>query len=226
MKSFIVGIALAATAATASAQDVGSPVTSGRSSFYVGPYAGYMLFGNLADYPNDDLSLSLENGLFVGAQAGFSFTPNVALLANLGYSKSKFVSKRSQVIGGGTNTTVNQNQDVGTYLYDADLQFRLPFLANRMGSTVAPFVQAGLGQIKYTYNTSSLTASTSESDTKFTYNAGVGVDLQVRPNIGLRLMAKDYITSFDFDKYYDVDNSRKSRIANNVALTAGLNFGF
>jgi hypothetical protein len=39
-------------------------------------------------------------------------------------------------------------------------------------------------------------------------------------------MAKDYITSFDFDKYYDVANSTKSRVSNNLAFTAGLNFGF
>ena len=222
MKSLIVGIALAASATVASAQT--APVTTqGHGSFYVGPYAGYMYFGNLQDYSNGS-SLSLENGFFYGAQAGYSFSPNVALLANLGYSNSKFVSKSSTTAGNGTN--VNESQNIGTYLYDGDIQFKLPFLANSMGTSIAPFVQAGLGQIKYTYNASRLNAGTNQSDTKFTYNAGAGVDFQVRPNIGLRLMAKDYITSFDFDKYYDVSNSTKSRIANNIALTAGLNFGF
>ena len=87
-------------------------------------------------------------------------------------------------------------------------------------------MQAGLGQIKYTYNSSRLNASTSQSDTKFTYNVGAGVDFQVRPLIGIRLMVKDYITSLDFEHYYNITSGSKSNTANNLALTAGLNFGF
>jgi len=222
MKSLIVGLAFAASATVASAQSV--PVsTQGHGSFYVGPYAGYMWFGNLRDYGNNR-SLSLENGFFYGGQAGYSFSPNIAVLANLGYSNSKLVNKETGVAGNSTN--INESQNIGTYLYDGDIQFKLPFLTNGMGTSVAPFVQAGLGQIKYTYNSSRLNASTSESDTKFTYNVGAGVDFQVRPLIGIRVMVKDYITSLDFNKYYDIDNGSKSNTANNIALTAGLNFGF
>jgi opacity protein-like surface antigen len=222
MKSLIVGLAFAASATVASAQM--APVTTqGHGSFYLGPYAGYMYFGNLQDYGNGR-SLSLENGFFYGAQAGYSFSPNVALLANLGYSNSKLVNKESSQAGSGSN--INESQNIGTYLYDGDIQFKLPFLANSMGTSIAPFVQAGLGQIKYTYNSSKLTASTNESDTKFTYNVGAGVDIQVRPLIGVRLMVKDYITSLDFNKYYNITSGSKSNTANNLALTAGLNFGF
>lgn len=198
----------------------GMAVTNGHGSFYVGPYAGYIRFGKL-----DDLSggakLSLENGFFYGGQAGYSFSPNISLVANLGYTRSKFVFKDVN----NTSADVNVSSDLGTFLYDGDVQFRLPIVANTMGSTVAPFAQLGLGQIKYSYD-DRVTQGGSRNQTNFTYNVGLGTDVQIKKLIGVRLMAKDYITSFDFNKYYDASNSTKSRVANNLAFTAGLNFGF
>ena len=198
----------------------GKAVTSGHGSFYVGPYAGYMRFGKLDDASNGG-KVSMENGLFYGAQAGYSFSPNVSVVANLGYTRSKFIVRDAP----GSTTPTNISSDLGTFLYDGNVQFRLPFIANSMGTTVAPFAQLGAGQIKYSFN-DRLNAGVDQSDTKFTYNVGLGTDLQIRKLIGVRLMAKDYITSFDFDKYYDVASSTKSRVSNNLAVTAGLNFGF
>jgi len=233
MKSLFVGaLALSMfTAASASAQvttpgqdNPGEPVTSGHGSLFVGPYAGYMIFGDLFDLgPNpvtgENRDYSLENSFFYGAQAGYSFSPNFTLIANLGYSKSKFVFKDA----GGGGGDVNASPDLGVFLYDANLQFRLPFVANKVGSTVAPFAQLGIGQIKYTFDTDD---AFSEGDTDIAFNAGVGIDFQIRKAIGLRVMVKDYITSLEFNDLDDTNDGTKAKTANNIAITAGLNFGF
>ena len=121
----------------------------------------------------------------------------------------------------------NLSGDLGIFFYDASLQFRLPFLAGRAGSMVAPFAQVGAGAIKVTPDFDDFRGSGS---TTAAFNAGLGVDFQLNQVVGLRLMAKDYITSLDWDEFDDVDNeiraNRKNNVANNIALTAGLNIGF
>jgi opacity protein-like surface antigen len=225
--SAVIAAAVALPASAAHAQvttpgrnEPGTAVTAGHGSFYVGPYAGYIRFGKLDDLSNG-AKLSLENGFFYGGQAGYSFSPNVSVVANLGYTRSKFVAKDVN----GTSSNVNVSSDLGTFLYDGDVQFRLPIIASPMRNTFSPFAQLGVGQIKYSYD-DQIGAGGSRNQTKFTYNVGLGADLQFAKLIGIRLMAKDYITSFDFNKYYDVNNTTKARVANNIALTAGLNFGF
>jgi len=205
--------------------ETGNVVTRGHGSFYVGPYAGYIRFGKLDDLSNGG-KLSLENGFFYGGQAGYSFSPNVSVVANVGYTRSKFVAKDMPVSAPTSGTsTVNLSSDLGTFLYDGNVQFRLPIVASTMGNTFSPFAQLGVGQIKYSYD-DQIGAGGSRNQTRFTYNAGLGADLQFAKLIGVRVMVKDYITSFDFNKYYDVDNTTKARVANNLAFTAGLNFGF
>lgn len=198
----------------------GTIVTKGHGSFYVGPYAGYIRFGKLDALSNGG-KLSLENGFFYGGQAGYSFSPNVSVVANLGYTRSKFVARDVS----GTTGNINMSSDLGTFLYDGDVQFRLPVVASPMRNTFSPFAQLGVGQIKYSYD-DKLADGGTRNQTKFTYNAGLGADLQFAKLIGIRFMAKDYVTSFDFNKYYDVGNSTKARVANNLAFTAGLNVGF
>ena len=45
--------------------------------------------------------------------------------------------------------------------------------------------------------------------------------------VGVRVMAKDYLTSLDWDRVDDVTlRNRASRRANNLAFTAGLTVGF
>ena len=225
MKKRIVSAALVAAAmvapAAASAQGMpGEPVTAGHGSFYLQPYVGYMVFGELADFGND-IDLSNENAPFYGAQAGYSFSPNVSVLGNFGYSKSKSVLKFDNA------PDQNLTGDLGVFFYDASLQFRLPFLANSRGSAIAPFAQVGAGAIKVTPDYDDFRGS---GRTSAAFNVGAGVDFQIRRGIGLRLMAKDYITSLEWDEFDDVDNeiraNRKNNVANNIALTAGLNIGF
>ena len=228
MKKFIVSTAVFAVLAAPAAAQVTTPgdtisgkaVTSGHGSFYLQPYAGYMVFGELADFGND-VDLSNENSPLYGVQAGYSFSPNLSLVGNFGYSKSKSVLKFDSA------PDQNLSGDLGVFLYDASLQFRLPFIANALGSTIAPFAQVGAGAIKVTTDSDDLRGS---GPTNVAFNAGLGVDFQIRKAIGIRLMAKDYITSLDWKEFDDVDNEirsgRKNNVANNIAITAGLNFGF
>jgi opacity protein-like surface antigen len=231
MRKILVGAVLAATVAAAPshAQTAGTPVTSGGGSLFLSPYVGYITFGELADL-GGDAEFSLEDGLYYGAQAGFSFSPNVALIGNLGYTKTKFVAKDIQTGSGQADFNLFNNQDVGAFFYDATLQFKVPFLANSLGSNIAPFVQAGLGAVRYTNDTDDLFDGSQEgTSTNLQIPLAVGVDVNVRPRLGLRLMVRDQITSQAFKNLDDLNETyRNGRAdtAHNFAYTVGLNFGF
>jgi opacity protein-like surface antigen len=222
MRKFLVGAALmAAVAAPLSAQDAGTPVTDGHGSAFVGPYVGYMNFGELFDF-GADRDLSFENGLFYGGQLGYSFNPNFSVLGNLGYTKSKLQVKQDN-----PDPDVNSNLsgDLGVFLYDANVQFRLPVALGAGSASFAPFVQGGIGQLKYTADYDDLG---SKGNTSTTFNVGLGADVQLTKYAGLRLMAKDYITSLSWDQFENVsfDDNVQNNTAHNLAFTVGLNLGF
>ena len=215
MKKLIVGAALLASIAGPLAAQSGQPVTAGHGSFYVGPYAGYMFFGDLYE-GNNGVDYKNEDGGLYGAQAGFSVSPNFSLLGNLGYSKTKFTLEN---LPGGTQ---NVSGDIGSWLYDADLQFRLPF--EQKDSWIAPFVQLGAGAIRYTQNSSDFN---SKAQTNVAFNGGVGADFQWKDRVGIRLMAKDYVTSLKWSNDNTITSDvAKGQPAHNWAITAGINFGF
>ena len=215
MKQLIVGAALLAALAAPLGAQSGQPVTSGHGSFYVGPYAGYMFFGDLYKGTNN-VDYKNEDGGFYGAQAGFSISPNVSILGNLGYSKTKFTLEN---VPGGTQ---NVSGDIGSWLYDADLQFRLPF--EQKDSWIAPFVQLGAGAIRYTQNYKDFN---SKAQTNVAFNGGIGADFQWKNNVGIRLMAKDYVTSLKWSNDNTITTDvAKGQTAHNWAITAGLNIGF
>lgn len=217
MRKLIVVAALAAlTAAPVRAQEV-SAVTGGPPSFYVGPYVGYMMFGNMFDFGNTEWSH--EDGLFYGAMAGFSVNPNFSIIGNLGYTKSNATLSFDD----GT-TTAQESGDMGIFFYDAALQFRLPF-GEQTGSWIAPFGQAGAGAVKYTFDTDDFN---SKGETDIGFVLGVGADFQFSPMIGVRLLARDYITSLAWNDAQNVnfDDDAQDNVAHNWAVTVGLNFGF
>jgi opacity protein-like surface antigen len=225
---FVSAALLAAAAATAGAQVTsptatqGDVVTRGHGSFYLQPYAGYLIGGELTRDPQ----LTLEDKPIYGAQLGYSFSPNVTLVGNVGYSKTFFAYETRSAAG--VNTRASNDTDL--LLYDANLQFRVPFVANRVGSTVAPFIQAGVGAIKFSPDQGNELNDFKKGQTNVAFNAGLGVDVQLRKLIGIRLMAKDYITSLAYDDIRSttetVTRRTDNKVSNNVALTAGLNIGF
>lgn len=215
MRKLFVSAALAAAiAAPLHAQEAGNAITSGHGSFFVGPYAGYMVFGDLAESSAGEFSN--EDGGFYGAQAGWSFSPNFTLLANLGWTKSKFTFESD------AGPTFDQSGDIGIWLYDADLQFRLPF--QQEDSWIAPFAQVGAGAIRYTAETDDIE---SDAQTNVAFNAGIGADFQWMESLGVRLMVKDYITSLEWEDDSTIDDDfGDGDMQHNWAFTVGLNFGF
>jgi opacity protein-like surface antigen len=211
---------LAAVAAPMQAQTPGTPVTSGQASFYVSPYVGYIWYGDLFEFPNGT-EYSNDNGVNYGVQAGFSFTPNFSLIGNFGYNKSNFTLENANTTGG----DIDASGDLGIFFYDANLQFRVPFIANRMGSWLAPVGQVGVGAMKYTFDTDDFN---SDGDTNVAFNFGLGADFQLMKALGARVMVKDYITSLSWASPSDVDftDDIEGNVAHNWALTFGLNFGF
>ena len=175
----------------------------------VSPYAGYMIFGKLFEGPIGT-SISTGSGPVYGAQASLALSKNVAVFGNVGYSNSD-LEVGIPILGG---------LDVGTskaLIYDGGVELRIPMATS---SVISPFVQGGVGAIRYEIESSVVNTKA----TNVAYNFGGGVDVRFTPNLGMRLMAKDYLGKFDFKEATSFD--LKGKTTNNVALTVGLNLGF
>ena len=200
---------LVASSAVAQAPARVAPTTG--TAFEITPYVGYMISG---DFLKGPLGTSVYNapGAIYGAQLGMRMSPNIALVGNLGYSTSD-VRIGIPFIGG---------YSVGTssmLLYDGGLQLELP-LTTASGFSLKPFLQGGAGAIRYGVEQSlvKLTA------TNFAANFGGGADITIGQNLGLRLMAKDYVGKFDFKEATSLDV--EGGTAHNWALSAGLRVNF
>ena len=222
MKKYIVGtIAALAIAAPAAAQETPESLASGRqSTFSITPYAGYMWFGDLAEYDTGS-DLTNDDSWVIGAQAKVRMTSRWAVVGNFAHAKTKFVVENEP-----TNTTFPTTSDIGYWLMDAGLQYQLP-VAVRNG-TISPFIQGGIGAVRYSAEPDDFE---SPSNTDLAFNAGIGLDIESGP-IGFQVMVKDYVTSLDWNEFRDFTNQvgddeiDRSRIANNIALTAGLRINF
>jgi opacity protein-like surface antigen len=199
----MVGAAVLVSAMPLAAQQVKPTV------FDVTPYAGYMMFGKLFSGPVGT-SISAGSGPVYGAQMSLTMAKNIALYGNVGYSSSD-LKIGLPIIGG---------LDVGSskaLMYDGGVELKVPMQA---ASAVTPFVQGGIGAIKYEVSSGFLDANA----TNVAYNFGGGVDVRLTPNFGLRLMAKDYLGKFDFKEATSFDLNSKT--TNNVALSLGVKLGF
>lgn len=191
-------------AATADAQRLRTPPIS------ISPYAGYMRFGSLIDGPFST-SLSTANAPVYGAQVNLPLGNTVSVVGNVAYSEPD-LRAGIPVIG---SVTFGKSS---VWIYDAGLQVSAPA---RVGErSIIPFVQIGAGAMKYDLQV----AGFNRNATNLAFNAGVGVDVPLGRNIGLRLAAKDYIGKFDFDEATSIDYEAKT--SHNVALSAGFKLGF
>lgn len=185
---------------------VSSPAAAQRApAVEIAPYAGYMVFDDFIDGPLGT-SLGGGNGPVYGLQMAIPVTANIALVGNVGYSDSN-LRAGIPLVGG---------IDFGEHsalMYDGGVQLSLP-------GRLAPFVQAGIGGMRQEVTVSGLTTDA----TGLVYSVGGGIDLAITPNVGLRLMAKDYAGEFDFREatFIDIDGGTM----HNVALSAGLRFHF
>jgi len=174
------------------------------------PYGGYMVFGHIADGPLGT-SLTSAAAPVYGAQVNLPIGSTLSIVGNLAYSQPN-LQIGIPVLGG---------IDFGksdVWMYDAGLQFSAPAMSGQR--SIIPFVQAGVGGMKYNVQVSGVNTNASN----IAFNAGIGADLPLAQNIGLRIMAKDYIGKFDVNEATSLNYSAKN--SNNIALSAGLKLGF
>lgn len=203
-------LAIASGSAEAQRTSRRMPVINDTPAPSVSPYAGYMMFGDIIDGPLGT-SLSSSSGSVFGVQANLPLGPTVSVVGNVGYSEPNL--RFGVPILGGINFGKSQ-----VWMYDGGLQLSAPSLPG--SRTISPFVQVGAGGMSYNVQV----AGISRKASNLAFNAGVGADIPLAQNIGLRLFAKDYIGKFDVNEAAGIDYQAKT--SHNIALSAGLKLQF
>ena len=174
------------------------------------PYGGYMVFGDILNGPLGT-RLSSSAAPVYGAQVNLPIGSTLSIVGNVAYSQPN-LQIGVPILGG---LGVGKSS---IWMYDAGLQFSAPVMTGQR--SIIPFVQAGVGAMKYDVQVAGLSRNASN----IAFNAGIGADIPLAQNIGLRVMAKDYIGKFDVNEATSIDYTAKN--SNNVALSAGLKLGF
>lgn len=205
--------AIALVSQSAEAQRTGGrrmPVIDDTPRPSVSPYAGYMVFGDILGGPFG-ANLGNSSGPVYGIQANLPLGSSLSVIGNVGYSQAD-LQFGVPILGGMSFG----KSDV--WMYDAGLQFSAP--AMRGARTIVPFLQVGAGGMKYDVQVAGMNRSASN----VAFNAGIGADIPLAQNLGLRLFAKDYIGKFDVNEAAGVDYQAET--SHNFALSAGLKLQF
>jgi hypothetical protein len=200
-----------AAASLALATPVFAQAPGSGTALHISPYAGVMVFG---DYLSGPLGTSVSNAPapIYGTQVGLSLSPNLSLIGNIGYTQSD-IKVGIPILGG---LSVGHSSML---IYDGGLEYNFGPMKSS-GLPVAPFVQAGVGAIRYNIDESILTTNA----TNLAGNLGVGADFQLGKGMALRFLAKDYIGKFNFKDATGFDISGNT--THNYTLSAGLRFDF
>ena len=191
------------TAVTADAQS--------RPAARLTPYVGFLSSGAIADLP---LGFDVGNAgaPVYGLQLGINLTPNLSVVGNIGYSDTELQAGIPLIGGFGI-------ADSKVLMYDGGLQLRFPAVT-RAGTGLVPFVEGGIGAIRHDITVGPVTTNS----TNIAFTAGGGVDLQLTNALGVRLMAKDHMSRFDYGEAIGINN--EGRRAHNWVLGIGLNLGW
>src|SRR5690242_21095930 len=158
--SVVAFLATSFAAAPLAAQAPGSGTV-----FHVSPYVGYMVSG---DFIKGPLGTSVSNapGALYGTQLGLNLTPNLSLIGNVAYTTSD-IKVGVPILGGfGVGNS-------STLLYDAGLEYTLGHMSSGT-IPLSPFVQAGVGAMKYDINAASILETHA---TNWAGNVGLGADV-------------------------------------------------
>jgi hypothetical protein len=182
-----------------------------ESQLAVSPYAGYISFGQMADGP---LSTSLKSKAapVYGLQLNLPLGSSLSIVGNLAYSEPD-LSVGIPIIG---DISFGKSD---VWIYDGGLQISAPGYGTG-DRGIFPFVQVGGGAMRYNVQVS----GTNRTATNGAFNAGIGADLPLAQNIGLRVLARDYIGKFDLNQAASINYDTKT--THNIALAAGLRLGF
>lgn len=206
MKNSVGLLSLAAVALTATAAGAQS-----RPAARITPYVGYLASGSIADGPFG-FQIGNAGAAVYGVQLGINLTPNIALVGNVGYSDTEI--QAGLPIVGGINLA-----DSKVLLYDGGLQLRFPAVT-RTGTGLVPFIEGGVGAIRHDITVGPVNTTS----TNVAITAGGGVDLQLTNALGLRLIAKDHMSRFDYGEAIGI--AAEGRRAHNWVLGVGLNIGW
>ena len=210
--TFVVAFFIVAMPASAQRTSRTKRTNQTTQSMAISPYAGYMTFGELVDGPLNTTLKSKASPIY-GVQLNFPLGNTVSVFGNVGYTEPD-LSVGLPILG-----TITFGKST-VWLYDAGLQLGAPGYGTG-DRGIFPFVQVGAGAMKYNVDVSGFTRNA----TNTAFNAGLGVDIPFAQNIGLRLVAKDYIGKFDFQEATQVDIV-DAKTSHNVALSAGLKLAF
>jgi hypothetical protein len=199
----LAALVIAAVPVTADAQS--------RPSARITPYVGFLAAGNIAEGPFG-VNIGNAGAPVYGVQLGINVTPNIAIVGNVGYSDSEL--EAGLPIIGGWNIA-----DSKMLMYDGGLQLRFPAVTG-YGTGLVPFVEGGVGAIRHEIAAGGLRTQS----TNVAVIAGGGLDLQFTNALGLRLMAKDHMSRFDYGEAIGLPN--EGRRAHNWVLGVGLNLGW
>lgn len=177
----------------------------------VTPYVGFLAAGSIANGPFG-FEIGNAGAPVYGLQVGYSLTPNIAVVGNVGYADSEL--EAGLPIIGGLSVA-----DSKVLMYDGGVQLRFPMTAGG-GAGVVPFVEGGVGAIRNQVSAAGLTTQS----TNVALVAGGGLDLQLTNAFGLRVMAKDHISRFDYGEAIGINAN--GRRAHNWVLGLGLNLGW
>ena len=209
--SLALGLAVSASASQAQRAGRRFPQSETIPTPSITPYGGYMVFGSILNGPLGT-NLSSAAAPVYGAQLNLPLGSAVSIVGNLAYSQPN-LQVGIPIIGG-----INIGQS-DVWMYDAGLQLSAPVMSGQR--SIIPFVQAGIGGMKYNVNVEGINTNSSN----LAFNAGVGADFPLATNIGLRVMAKDYIGKFDVNQATSLDITN-GNTSNNIAISAGLKLGF
>lgn len=200
---FLGAISALATAVPLQAQQAREP------AIRFTPYVGYMSFGSLVSGP---LGTRLTNGggPAYGAQVSVPLSSVIGFYGNVAYSRPG-LEVGLPIVGG---VSVG---DGSVLLYDGGIQLSMPA---RTAQQITPFLQAGVGGMKYSFDLSPIRLDA----TNLAYNIGAGADLPLGRNLGIRVLAKDYIGKFDASDVAGIDLETKT--THNWALSVGVTLGF
>lgn len=202
--------ALAIVALPAAAQRISRNPTP-AATLSISPYAGYIAFGDLVNGP---LNTSVKNASapVYGAQVNLPLGSSLSIVGNVAYTQPD-LSIGVPILGSVSFGKSN------IWLYDAGLQLSAPGYGNGARGFF-PFVQVGGGAMRYDVQVSGL----SRNATNAAFTAGIGADIPLMQNVGIRLMARDYVGKFDFNDATTLNVNTKT--SNNVSLSAGLKLSF
>jgi hypothetical protein len=178
--------------------------------FHVTPTAGYLSYGAYFNGPAG-LAFSNANGAAYGGQIDVVVWRNLSLVGSVLHATSDWSFQGVPLVG-----TVNVG-GANLWFYDAGARLQFPLGSRR---SVAPFVEAGAGAIRYAVDNALLSGRA----TNFAITAGIGILARLNDRISLEGTVKDHAASFR-----SVDQASgfgvTGRWAHTVGFLAGLSIG-